>query len=622
MRRAFVIVLGLIPIMLAGCSLAGDVTPPPALATQQAAMPQATAVRPQATSQAVESDIESDLIPSQAPDPTSGRLIYAESCSPCHGPQGLGDGEMAGNLEVPVPALGDPTIAEEAVPVEWYQVVTLGRMDRFMPPFQSLSDAQRWDVVAYALSLSTKQDQVENGAELYQEACVVCHGEEGRGGEYDIDITLPSTFSALSLDEMAAVIESGKGDMPAFGEIYDEADRQTLAAYVRTLSYRDGGSQESALDQEQTTDAEVSLGSLQIAVSNGTGGAIVPEGLEVQIVAFDGDVQTFDQIVAMDEDGKAELDGLDVVPGRIFGAITEYQGVQYFSSAGHMLEDDTTLDLDLTIFETTPDIEPVQVDRLHVIFDFAVDGIVEVSELWIVSNSGDRTVVQRDGSNALPIELPDGFSELRFGDELLASRVTPTEDGFVYHEPIRPDEQAEVVFTFTLPYERSLNFVQPIDYPIEAVVLLTEDTAPELSGSGLIDQGTRPMGELVLHTYTIDSLEPGSTLALNFQGRHPAAASNISTTNLLIGAGVLVLTLALVLFIWQTWLRREEEQIDEDDTQPKQTSETTPTRTAILKAIAELDDAFDAGDIAQEDYKQQRAALKGQLIELMQEDDD
>jgi mono/diheme cytochrome c family protein len=623
MRRAFVIVPGLILVLLAGCSLAEDITPPPALATQQAAMPQATAVRPQMTSQAADvTDVELDLVPSRGPDPSSGRLIYAESCSPCHGPEGLGDGEMAGNLEVPVPQLGDPAIADEAVPAEWYQVVTLGRMDRFMPPFRSLSDAQRWDVVAYALSLSTKQDQIQNGSELYQEGCVVCHGEEGRGGEYDIDITSPRSFSALSLDAIAAVIESGKGDMPAFGEIYNEADQLALAAYVRTLSYRGDVTQELALEQRQATDTEGSAGSLQVAVSNGTDGASVPEGLEVQIVAFDGDVQTVDQLVAIDDDGIAELGDLDIVPGRIFGAITEYQGVQYFSSAGHMLEEDPSLDLDLTIFETTPDIEPVLVDRLHVIFDFAVDGIVEVSELWLVSNSGDRTVVQSAGLNAMPIELPDGFSELRFGDELLASQVTPTEEGFVYNEPIRPGEQPEVIFTFTLPYERNLDFVQPIDYPVEAVVLLTEESAPELSGSGLNDQGTRPMGELVLHTYTIDSLEPGSTLALSFRGRHPAASASLSTTNLLIGAGVLVLTLAFVLFSWQTWMRRRADQDDTYGTEGSSTHVSGPTRAALLQAIAELDDAFEAGDIAQVDYEQQRAALKGQLIELMQEDDD
>lgn len=626
MKRAWIAFFLTIILTLAGCSLAEDVTPPPALATQQASLPQATAVRPQATSSTSEGgEVELDLVPSQAPNPFSGGLTYAESCAPCHGPQGLGDGEMAGNLEVPIPPLGDPALADDAVPADWYEVVTNGRMDRFMPPFQSLNDAQRWDVVAYALSLSTTQEQVEQGQELYLQSCQECHGEDGTGGEFSVDLTSLQTFADRSLSEIAGLIAAGSGEMPAFDELYDESERIALAAYVRNLAYRGEDPHETVSDLAQPSDDEAIMGSLQVSVSNGTEGGSVPAGLDVQVVAFDGDVQVVDQVVTLGDEGQVELDNLEFATGRIFGAITEYQGVQYFSSGAHMLEEDPDLDLQLTIFETTPDLDPVQVDRLHVIYDFAVEGIVEVSELWLVSNTSDRTVVQRGGMNAMPVELPEGFGELRFGDELLASRVTPTEEGFVYHEPIRPGEQLEVIFTFTLPYERSLNFIQPIDYPVEAVVLLTEDTAPELTGSGLNDQGTRPMGELVLHTYTIDSLEAGSTLALNFRGRHPAASANLSTTNLLIGAGVLTLTIALVLFGWQTWTRRSDQDQAagaDADAHAGSAAEGLPDRAELLQAIAGLDDAFEAGDITQQDYERQRAALKAQLIELMQAEDD
>ncbi len=622
MRRNLIAFSLFISMILAGCSLAEDITPPPALATQQAAIPQATAARPQATSPAEQVEVELERVPAEAPDPFSGALIYVESCSPCHGPQGLGDGEMSESLDVSIPPLGDPDFAREVIPADWYEIVTVGRMDRFMPPFRSLSDAQRWDVVSYALSLSTSQEQIERGQELYQQACAACHGEGGRGGEFDVDLQALETFAESSLADMASVIEMGAGEMPAFADVFAEADRIALAAYVRTLGYQERESEPIAEAEEKASAAEFPEGSLEISVTNGTEGASVPEDLEVRIVAFDGDVQSLEEVVPIDDQGQAELVDLEVSPGRIFGAIVEYQGVQYFSTGGHLLAEDPRLELDLTIYETIPDSDPVVVDRLHVIFDYAVEGIVEVSELWLISNESDRTVVQRGGSNALPIELPEGFGELRFGDEVVAQRVTPTEDGFVYHEPIRPDEPQELIFTFTLPYERSLNFIQPMDYPVGAIVLLTEESAPDLSGSGLTDEGTRAMGELVLHTYTIDSLEPGSTLALNFRGRHPAAASNLSTTNILIGAGALVITLAVVLFAWQGWTRRADEQIESDEAEEEASAGVLPDRAALLQGIAGLDDAFDAGDITQQDYEQQRAALKQQLVALMKDEDD
>jgi hypothetical protein len=157
---------------------------------------------------------------------------------------------------------------------------------------------------------------------------------------------------------------------------------------------------------------------------------------------------------------------------------------------------------------------------------------------------------------------------------------------------------------------------------VDAVVLLTEESAPELSGSGLQDEGTRAMGDLTLHTYTIATLDAGSTLALNFRGRHPAASSDVSTTNLLIGAGVLVFTLGVVIFAWQTWLRRGEQASVEGEPETAASGESLPDQETLLMAIAGLDDAFEAGDITQEDYERQRAAIKAELVKLMQENDD
>ena len=216
----------------------------------------------------------------------------------------------------------------------------------------------------------------------------------------------------------------------------------------------------------------------------------------------------------------------------------------------------------------------------------------------------------------MPVALPEGFGGLRFESELVSSRVTVNEQGFTYHEPILPGTPQELIFTFTLPYTRSLEFIQPIDYPVDAVVLLAEEGAPELTGSGLIDGGTRQLGELALRTYTIDALEPGSTLALQFRGRHPAGSSGISTTNLLIGAGVLVLTVALVLFVWQTWTARS-------DMEPVgAVNVARQTRTSLLQAIAGLDDAYEGGEIEESIYEEQRAGLKRQLIELIAQEDD
>ena len=155
MRRAGFRLLptALLSLLSAACSLAGDVTPPPALATAQMARPLPPVV---ATSEVIP--------PDGPPDLTAGAAIYSEKCAACHGVGGLGDGELAANLQYPPAPLGDPAFARTARPQDWYSVVTLGRIDRLMPGFNSLTDQERWDVVGYALSLSSAPEQLADSS--------------------------------------------------------------------------------------------------------------------------------------------------------------------------------------------------------------------------------------------------------------------------------------------------------------------------------------------------------------------------------------------------------------------------------------------------------------------------
>lgn len=139
----------LLGLLSAACSLAGDVTPPPALATAQMARPVPTV--------ATTSEVTP---PDGPPDLAAGAATYLDKCAICHGVTGMGDGELAASLQFPPAALGDPEVARAARPEEWYSVVTQGRIDRLMPGFVSLTDQERWDVVGYALSLSSAPEQL------------------------------------------------------------------------------------------------------------------------------------------------------------------------------------------------------------------------------------------------------------------------------------------------------------------------------------------------------------------------------------------------------------------------------------------------------------------------------
>jgi alcohol dehydrogenase (cytochrome c) len=69
---------------------------------------------------------------------------------------------------------------------------------------------------------------LDNGARLYREACLPCHGPTGEGGEGGG----AALTSALTREAALGVISAGRNTMPAFGESYTGAQMRDLAAYV------------------------------------------------------------------------------------------------------------------------------------------------------------------------------------------------------------------------------------------------------------------------------------------------------------------------------------------------------------------------------------------------------
>jgi high-affinity iron transporter len=149
------------------------------------------------------------LSPPQAPNIANGRAIYFEKCAACHGDTGLGDGPQGIQLGVTVPAFALPEEARPASPAAWYTTVTRGRIERFMPPFVSLNDQERWDVVAYIMSMHTSEDEIQKGREAFEANCSGC------SIDYFKDLNRMSSLSTVAL---ARIVRLGNEDIPAFGE--------------------------------------------------------------------------------------------------------------------------------------------------------------------------------------------------------------------------------------------------------------------------------------------------------------------------------------------------------------------------------------------------------------------
>jgi mono/diheme cytochrome c family protein len=228
----------LIPLVLAlilsACSfsLAADVTPPPGYHSPTVPAQPVAVVGP--------------LYPLVPPNPADGAGIFAEKCAPCHGTTGKGDGPRAAQLPNPVAAIGTAELARQSSPVKWYSVVTQGNLERFMPPFNSLTDRQRWDVLAYVYSLSEPDAGIAKGAQLFEQNCARCHGTHGQGNGPDAaqsskppqDLTDQAFMAEKSAAEFFKTISDGAApDMPGFADKLSEDERWMLTDFVRSLTF-------------------------------------------------------------------------------------------------------------------------------------------------------------------------------------------------------------------------------------------------------------------------------------------------------------------------------------------------------------------------------------------------
>lgn len=72
---------------------------------------------------------------------------------------------------------------------------------------------------------------VETGRALFQKNCSPCHGATGQGGEGPNLQKLTLTHAVIS-----TTIKKGvKGEMPAFGSKFKEADVKALTAFVHSI---------------------------------------------------------------------------------------------------------------------------------------------------------------------------------------------------------------------------------------------------------------------------------------------------------------------------------------------------------------------------------------------------
>jgi len=187
-------------------------------------------------------------MPTKVADLTRGAFLYAQSCASCHGLTGQGDGPEARRLNPKPPRIGDEPTMRDVSPATMYRVLSVGIAGTPMIGYAAtMSPDDRWNIVAYLMSLRSTPQRVAEGEGLFTQRCVQCHGPLGAG-----DGTLARTLSRMPQEvgslswqasrtdvQLAAVVRDGvPGTAMPSGSDLSTLQVSSVVAYLRTLSFR------------------------------------------------------------------------------------------------------------------------------------------------------------------------------------------------------------------------------------------------------------------------------------------------------------------------------------------------------------------------------------------------
>lgn len=617
MKLHHTILLAIIAVLITACNftLAEDVTPPPGY----------VAPTPMPTL--------GPLYPASAPNILNGAGIYIEKCAPCHGSTGLGDGEQGKQLPITVAAIGLPEIARKALPSAWYIQVTQGNLDRFMPPFASLNDQERWDVVAYALTLHTTPDQIQMGRSLFETNCADCAK----------NFSSLEMMSALSENDLIQIIKEGKGEIPAFGKDFTDDEALAVAMYLRTLNVVSPHAQLTAVPATQTpVSAEAGTPSAEITPVDGTQiaatseaitivgmgnvsgiienktGADLPSDLKVTLRGFEhgsdpnaGPQETGSFESTVNADGTYVFEDVEIPENRIYQASVEVNGLAYQSEFAIIKAGMTEAVIaPIVIYATTDDFSVLRVESLQIFFDFAAEGSAQIFSVYSITNTSDKAVVVNMGAEQkIPfITFPEGAEGQGYEASQDSAAFLPIADGFA----MPPSETPYGLIAFAaIPKTKEITITQSALMDISDVTLFLPE-GMDAKGESLTDGGIQPIQTTNFHVYTGSAVNKGDKIEFTLTGapKDSTAVNPDITQNktLLIGVG----SFGVVLILAGAWMfmrdrRKREEEVDDEE------GDEFDDPESLMDAIIALDDLHRAGKLTDEAYQQRRNELKNAL---------
>jgi hypothetical protein len=447
------------------------------------------------------------------------------------------------------------------------------------------------------------------------------------------------------------IITKGKAAMPAYSEFTPE-QRAGMIAYIRTMSFSNASNQQANAESTPTVSATDSgLGTTTPAATlapgstapaagtpasgtpvafvgkvtikgtiTGQNGLKVPGDLDVSLVTYEGMNQVGQVKGKSDAAGTFTFD-VDNKAGIAYMAQVTYNNYTFNSDILHASDIATnSAQIPVVIYETTTELASLSIDRMHIFFDFTKPATVQVAELFIVSNAGQKVVVAGGPDKpVLSFKLPAGAVNLQFDSGAIGDRYVQTADGFGDLAAIAPGQgQHQILFSYEIPYANKVSLNIPVPMAVNAAVALMPQGGINLTSSQFQASGSQDVQGTTYRLYTASNIAAGTSLAMELSGTPNQATADAAgtttnnTTGLLIGLSVFGLALVATGF-WLLRQRKARQLAIEPEAEETMESES---EESLLDAILALDDLYQAGKLPEDAYQQRRSGLKARLRAL------
>ncbi len=357
--------------------------------------------------------------------------------------------------------------------------------------------------------------------------------------------------------------------------------------------------------------AEPTGGKIDGQIVNGTADGSSVAEQEIFLITYLDGVEENKETTKSSAGGQFVFDDLSSGPGYNYEVMLTYQQVEYYSEKLNFDEGETVKSVEITVYDATTSDESIRIDAAHTIISFGEDAL-KVMDYFMFVNDTDRAYIGLKEVNpegdreTLRFSLPAEVFGLGLGFGLMECCVVDSAEGFSDTMAVLPGVK-EVTYTYGINYDSGAYvFSRKINYPTSSYEFLVQGENTRVASDLLIVEDPLNIEGARYNYLTSGELLPGDTLIVQLSDL-PESTNQ--------GAIIWMLAAVILLGLGFSFAylvkKRKFQPVSREDS-PEE------VRQRFLIQLAQLDDDFESGEIAEEDYRKLRAEGKIHLVELMQ----